>query len=287
MNWFTLSLFSVIALATAELVQQNLLNTKTPFTARTSAVLTFLFQSLLTIPIILFTPLKTELFNIFQSNTIFQVIAVTTIASFGMIFYLKSFQVKNISLSTIFVSLSVIVSTFLGIMLFNESTNLIKFVGIFLVLIAIVSLNYKNAILEKNHFYGLLAGLMFGVAYTLDKSIVGHINPVVYIFWAFFLVALLGFLFNPREVIASVKNKHISAFKLIIFSGIGYFLYNLLTFNAYVYGGEVGKVDAINNSQIFLIILFEYFILKHKTSLARKLLTALTAITGILLLGFF
>lgn len=286
MTWFILSLTSVFALAAAELTQQHLLNTKNPFSPRSSAVLTLLCQSLLTIPFILLTPLRYQLFDIFLENTRYQTIIVTLIASVAMVFYLKSFQVKNISLSAIFVSSSVIVSTFLGVIFFKESTSYIKLLGIFLILAAIVSLNYKNSILEKNHFFGLLAGMLFGISYTLDKSIVSNINPIVYIFWAFFLVALFGFLLNPKEVILSVRGKTLSAFKAILFSGVGYFLYNLLTFNAYVLGGEVGRIDAINNTQIFLIILFEYLILKQKESLGRKLLTALIAFAGILLLGY-
>lgn len=76
-------------------------------------------------------------------------------------------------------------------------------------------------------------------------------------------------------------------YKEIAISGIGYFLFNYFTFRAYILGGEVGRVDAINNSQIFLIILFEFFILRQKTSLRRKLITAAIAFTGVMILGFF
>lgn len=287
MSWFILCLLSVFALAIGELTQQHLLKGKNSFNPRASAVLTFLFQFAVTVPLILFTPLRDEVFSVFKLNILPQLIVVTIISSLGMIFYLKSFQVKDISLSTIFISSSAIVSTFLGIIFFKESISLIKFLGIFLILISIVSLNFKSKILEKNHLYGLIAAVIFGVAYTLDKSIVSNIDPIIYIFWAFFLVAFFGFLFNPKEVLLSLKGKKITDFKPIVFSGMSYFLYNLFTFKAYVFGGEVGKIDAINNSQIFLIILFEYFILKHKGSIVRKLLTAFVAYIGVGLLGFY
>ena len=198
MSWFYFSLFSVFALAAAELTQQRLLNNKNPFSPRASAVLTFLLQGVLAVLIVLFSPLKLEIFQIFQANLLIKIVLVTLIASIGMVFYLKSFQVKNISLSTIFVSLSVVVSTTLGVIIFQESTSPVKFVGILLILVAIVSLNYKNSVLEKNHLYGLLAGTLFGVAYTFDKSIVGSINPVVYIALSFCLVALFGFCLTQK-----------------------------------------------------------------------------------------
>jgi drug/metabolite transporter (DMT)-like permease len=167
MLWFILSLLSVFALAAAELVQQYLLNLKNAFNERTSAVLTFLLQSLLVFPIILFSPYRSQLLTVFDRTIIFKLAAVTAIASVAMIFYLKSFKVKNISFSAIFVSCSVIVSTALGIIFLNESWHILKFIGIALILLAIFFLNYKNVGVEKNNYYGLAAGLMFGISYTL------------------------------------------------------------------------------------------------------------------------
>jgi drug/metabolite transporter (DMT)-like permease len=282
--WFYLSIASVFALAVAELTQQHLLNKDNGFTARASAVLTFIFQSLLTLPILAITGQLGQLFSVFHPTLLTRMLFVAFIGSIGMVFYLRSFKVKNISISTIFVSASTIVSTTLGIIFFDESTSLIKFLGILLVLGAIVSLNYKNAVLEKNHLFGLLAGLLFGVAYTIDKSVLMTVPPLVYIFWTFMSVSLFGFLFNPRDVISSVGGRSLIAFRPIVISGLGYFVYNFCTYSAYRFGGEVGRVDAINNSQVFLIILFEYFILKHTHSMFKKLVSAAIAFIGVLLL---
>jgi len=41
MSWFLLNIFAVIALAAAELLQQQLLISKDAFSPRTSAILTF------------------------------------------------------------------------------------------------------------------------------------------------------------------------------------------------------------------------------------------------------
>ncbi len=287
MTWFIFSLSAVLALAVAELTQQHLLNKNNAITPKTSVVLTFLVQSLITIPFILFTPLRYEMFEMFDLNILFRVILVVLIGLFGNIFYFKSFQVKNISLSVIFISFSVIVSTSLGIVLFQESTSYIKLLGILLVLSAIVSLNYKNVILERNHYYGLIAGCMFGATYALDKAVVKDINPIIYIFWSFLLISILGGLFYFKEIVTSMRGKSRMYFKPLFLTGTCYFLYNYLTFNAYVFGGEVGRVDAINNFQVFLIVLFEYFVLKHTKGTYRKLLTALIAFIGVVLLGLY
>lgn len=285
MTWFIFSILSIFALATAELTQQYLLNLKNGFNPRASAVLTFLFQSLMTIPFLLIFGLFDQLFSIFNPAIFPRVLLVTFISSIAMVFYLKSFKVKNISISVIFISSSVVVSTFLGIIFFSESLNYLKFIGIALILMAIVVVNYKNAILEKNHFYGLLAGIIFGASYALDKSIVTNIHPFIYIFWSFLMISIWGFIFNAKSILGSVKNKKFSFYKPIMISGVAYFLFNFFTFTAYRFGGEVGRIDAINNSQVFLIILFEFFILKNTKGILKKILSAILAGIGIFLLA--
>lgn len=287
MMWFLLALLSVTALAAAELLQQRLLNKQSAVNERASGVLTFLFQALFVLPFVLLTPYGKEFFAVFQPTIFPQLLAVTSIASVGMVFYLRSFKVKNISYSSIFGSFSVVVSTALGIMVFGESTDPMKFIGILFILVAIVLVNYRNVHLEKNHFYSLLSGALFGICFTLDKSILQSVSTPVYMFWTFLGASLFGFLFHPKSVLTSLKGKGFEAYRLIIVSGLCYFAYNALTFTAYTIGGEVGKVDAINNTTVFWIILFEYFILMHKVSIKKKLAAAILAYIGVALLGFF
>ncbi|MCK5080686.1 MAG: EamA family transporter, partial [Candidatus Moranbacteria bacterium] len=206
-------------------------------------------------------------------------------SSLSAIFYLKSLKVKNISLSAILISSSALISTPLGIIFFSESITLTKFFGILLILSAVFIAKFRNPIFEKNHIFGLIAGIMFGVAYVVDKGIVQHIHPLIYIFWSFLMISILGFLIGFQNVINSLKNRKLPSFKFLIFSGIGYFLFNLFTFKAYRVGGEVGRIDAINTAYIFIIIIFEYFILKHTRGITRKLIASALAALGVFILG--
>lgn len=288
MTWFLFTLLSTTTLAIAELVQQRIQNTKNNIDERVGTTLTFLIQALITIPFILSSPLRNSLFSVFALNIFPYFLLVSFISSIGMIFYFKSLKVKNISFSTLFISVSVLVSTSLGIVLFSEGMYFAKLLGIFLVLFAIASININNFHLERNHFYGLLAGIVFGITYTIDKGLmIKSIHPLIYIFWAFNLVAFFSFIIRPVFVYKSIIKSSLADLRPVIISGIAYFLFNFFTFNAYRYGGEVGRVDAINNSQIFIIILVEYFIFHHREGLFRKLITAAIAFTGILILGYF
>jgi drug/metabolite transporter (DMT)-like permease len=285
--WFYLTLLSVIALAAGELVQQHLLNSDKPFTPRTSSVLTFWFQSGVAFLLLLLFGQKGELLTVFEFNLVTKILLVTFLSSISMVLYLKSFRVKNISFSLIFGSFSAVVSTTLGIIFFNESAQSLKFLGIFMILLSIIALNYKNVNLERNHLFGLVAGIIFGILYTVDKSILQTVTPLIYIFYGFFLVGFFGLIVNPGEVIGSLRDKNFRDYQPLFISASCYFLYNFLTMSAYRLGGEVGKIDAINNSEIFLVILFEYFALQHAGSLKRKIITAVIAYVGVFILGLF
>ena len=287
MTWFLFSLTSIFALATAELTQQYILNKEQAISARTSAVITFLIQALFTLPAIFLLGIQDQILVAFQTQNLKLITFTSFVASFGMIFYLKSFEVKNISISTIFIASSAIVSTIMGIIVFNETTTLFKFIGTFLILAAIVYVNLVSLDIEKNHFYGLLAGFLFGITFTVDKQIVATIDPVVYIFVGFLLISIFGALFGAKQVFKDVKTLNFDNLKPVLLSGIGYVIYNWATFRAYQEGGEVGRVDAINNSQIFLIILFEYIFLMHRKNAWRKIFAALLAFSGVIILGFF
>ncbi len=286
MNWFLFSVLSIFFLAISEIIQQYLLNLKDAFSPRVSATLTFLVQSFIALLLLFVFNIEDQIFLIFDFSIFLKLLLVSFLSSISMILYLKSFKVRSISFSLIFVSFSVVISTLLGIIFFSESVNFLKFLGIAFIMLAIILVNYKNASLEKNSFYGLLAGFIFGFNYFLDKSIILEIHPLIYIFWNFFMIVVWGFIFNIKDFINSIKFKRISDYKFILFSGIGYFLFNLFTFMAYSHGGEVGRVDAINNSQIFLIIFFEFLILRQRDNIKSKIVISLLAVIGVCILGF-
>ncbi len=287
MSWFYFSLISIFSLALAELTQQHILNKGKSFDERTSGVLIFLTQSILTVPLIIFTGKLNDIFTVFDKDIIGYLLLDNIIGSVAMVMYLRSFKVKNISFSSIFVSFSVVVTTTLGIIFFNEVVTPYKIVGILLVMASIVGVNYKNTHIEKNHKWGLLAGVLFGVAFSIDKSIATHIEPLIFAFWGFMFVALFGFVASAKKVLLCIKGSKIADYASIAISSFGYFIYNMCTFYAYKSGGEVGRVDAINNSQIFIIILFEYLIFKQTKGLYRKIFFALVAFSGVYILGTY
>ena len=289
MSWFFLSIGSIIALAIAELSQQKILNDKNAISPRASLVLTWAIQAVFAFLVILISNQGHEIIGFFNDVNLYLLALLLILSYFSNYFYFKSFQVKNISISVIFISTSIFVSTSIGMLFFGETSYPIKYIGLALIFLSIVLLNLRRSIIEKNHIYGLLAGWMFGILYSIDKSLVTQSSPMVYAFWAFLSLSLVNLIVNPISSIKSITYSFKNNFyiiQILFLSCIGYFLYNFLTYNAYSVGGEVGRIDAINNTYVFIIIMYEYFILRHTQGIYIKIASSFIAIFGVLVLGF-
>jgi len=120
MWWFPFSLVAVVALAAAELVQQRLLRKPQAFSEQASASLTYLFQAVLTLPIIYFSPFAKDFFVILKPSLFLQLTVLCMLSGTATVLYLRSLNVKNISYSSIFGSVSILVSTILGSLFFTK-----------------------------------------------------------------------------------------------------------------------------------------------------------------------
>jgi len=70
----------------------------------------------------------------------------------------------------------------------------------------------------------------------------------------------------------------------IISAIIFFFVYQKLLLWAISIGGEVGRIDVLNNSTIFIVITIEFFLLKERKNLPKKILAAIIASIGATLL---
>ena len=126
----------------------------------------------------------------------------------------------------------------------------------------------------------LIGGGLYGLAYTIDKHFSIQLNPHIYHIFFAFSIALNSLLFRFKKVqkdTAKVTRTLLSTMFLV---------YNKFTFMAYASGGEVGRLDAINNSAIFLVLLFEIIVFKDRKQLLLKVICATLAFFGVLILGF-
>lgn len=282
-TWYLYSLASVFALALSELAQKKALTTKDDISASTNNFIVwgiqgfyaFIFVIVLQIPVSVSLPILSWA----------RLLLLAFIYFIASIFYYRSFKTESASLSATIASFSIVVSTTAGIIFFHESLTVTKVGGIVLVLIAIALVNYEtNKTLQRAHLFALIGGFLYGLAYSLDKSFAIILNPHIYVIIICWACSVAGLILATKTIVRELPEITKTTLKAMFISAIGGFGFNTFTFLAYSVGGEVGKVDAINNTNIFLIIMVEILIFKDNAKLLRKVTAATMAFFGMYLL---
>lgn len=281
--WFIYALLSIITLAVSEISQKVSLTQKANISSITNNFFVWTLQSIGGL-ILAFIFKNWDIY--LDIRNLITLLFVTIAYFLGGTFFYHSYKANSPSISIILGSISIVISTILGICFMNESKEIPKFIGIFLILFSIVYVNYsKKSQLDKYNFSAFLGGICYGIAYTLDKWIVKDYSPFTYLTILCFLVALFSLFSKSKLIITESRKLNLKNFIPIVISSIFFTFYNTFTFLSYKNGGNVGSVDAINNSSIFLIILFEIFIFKDKSNMKKKILGALIVTLGIALLS--
>jgi len=216
------------------------------------------------------------------SNDFFiKLIPLAILYFLGGSFYYQSFKSNSVSISAVLATISSVITTILGIVFFNESTNIYKFIGAFIVFLAIIIVNFQKKLqFDRYNLYALLGGLFYGVAYTTDKYFVISTSPDFYQIALCFGVGMASFIFRPKQIISELKLFQNKLIPSIVSSVIFFFLYQKFLFWAISIGGEVGRIDVLNNTTIFVVILLEVFLLKERKDIKKKLFAAVIATIG-------
>lgn len=281
--WLFLMLFSLIFFAGIEIFYKIYTEKNPHVSANATSLVTNFFMIFWAIPFVFFAKSSFELSNVpwpllIGDNLMFVA---------GVALYYESYKVIPASIGTILGTSSVLITTFLGILFFHESVTLSKFAGIALILLAIALVNFEKSKPHiRGYLYAFFGGMVFGLAYMIDKYIVSGykfdvdhfqlINPLI----AIPLKAML----QPFSIVKEIKKIKKNSLIFSIAAALCIILAYKLTYTAYTLGAEVGKADAINNLAIFVIIAAEMIFLKDRRNIGRKLISAGLAIGGIWLL---
>lgn len=282
MTWLTLTLLGLFSVALADLSQKLTLRGQSPLSSITNNFIVWNSIGLLSlIYLLLFQLPISEI-----SWTLVLKLVPLSIAYFlGGTFYYQSFKSNSVSVSAVLATISSVITTVLGILIFQESSNWLKFLGSFIVLCAIVIVNYQKKFkFDKYNFYALIGGIFFGFAYTADKYFVIATSPDFYQTMLCFSVGIVSLAFRPQQIIAELGQFQKKLLPSIISAVLFFFLYQKSLFWAISKGGEVGRIDVLNNSTIFIIIFLEFIFLKERSNLAKKLISATIATIGATLL---
>lgn len=203
--------------------------------------------------------------------------------------YYEGVKKLDVSFVAILFTFSTIVSVIWWILFHAEAVTYIKFLGIAFIMFSIIALNYVDIhreVIQKKYIWFILASAcIYGVVANVEKIVWLDFDPFVFRFRYSLCSVWLFCVFYPKDLkqdLVYVKEWYfwwINALTAISFS-----LWNIGTLLAFKYGAEAGKVDAINNSAIFIIILLEILVLKNRDNIWLKIVLSILTFCGMLLL---
>lgn len=224
------------------------------------------------------------------------VIVLTVIYYAAGKLYYSSYKTEHASTITVLMMLSIVVSTIFGQIVFHEDISMFQWLGIVIVLIAVLRINigkfskdsFKEILkLNRAKKIAILGSCLYGLGFSIAKLVVQDINPHYYQFLDVAVGLPFYFILDYKEVTTQIralsKNKTFWAFAPII---LLYFFYNKCKYLAFSKGIALPVADAVDNTVVFIILGVEYFILRIKQdNYLEKLLLSLMAFVGVVLIG--
>ncbi len=248
----------------------------------------FVFNSLATISTLIFLIVSGNLKNINFQASIYAWCVALIACFFYALFERSRFQVSkhlDASNASVISNISIVISIVGALFLYHESLSLPKIVGSLLILLALFIISQSKS--KTSHFtlHGLLFGILIfsflGIASMLDKAGTIYFNSSTYslIVWVIPTMMVYFPYIKRSEIKTEIK---LGSWKLAIaafFNALAY-IYVLKAFEI----TEATKVLPLAQTSTFFTVILAALFLKEKDNLPRKILCAIIAIVGSILL---
>lgn len=210
-----------------------------------------------------------------------------TFVLFGNIALIKAYKTEDISIINILTRTSLIIAFISGIILFNESINIIKIFGILSIIFGILVIFYegKKLKLSDGLLLALASGISIGLIVYFRKIALDYVNPISYLFiFGIFINILLLLIPKTRQDIKPIWAKYKKKIVPSRFTGFAaWFLF--------VWAFQKGNISIVNTNYetAFLLstLLIGIGLMGEKNNITKKLAGSLFCTLGIILLNFF
>ena len=281
MNWFLLSIVSVITLAISNLLQRVLMRDEK------SNVIAYslMFQLICAVLIGLFAFMRGFVMPPIQEMW-FNFILITVLYAVGTLFLFKALQNIEASEAAIITSSRALWTIAVALIFLGESFDLFKTIGVILVLGSIVLVSFKRKVIRFNKgiLYALSSAFCYGVAFANDTFILRQSDALSYTTLAFLFPGLFILAIKPRILteMKTLLNKPVLS-KMVLL-GLFYSTSAITIYLAYQRGGTASQLAPISQSVVILTFLLAAIFLSERSQLVRKFVGAIMATIGVLLL---
>lgn len=208
---------------------------------------------------------------------------------FANFFLFKTFKIAEGSIVSLILITSSIWTIIFSMIFIGETLNLLGFLGIALIILALGILNRKGLSdfksLGKGEIYAIIAALFFGIALGNDFYIIGDKPIYMYAALSFFLPGIGTIALFYKEAPKAKQFLNPKNFQFLLGLSTFYGISLASTFEAYQRGGEAIFISPITQLSIFIIIGLSWVFLGEKTALKDKLIAGIIAIIGVILIS--
>lgn len=281
MSWQIFTVISVLLLSTSVLLQRILLNKDKldPYAYAS------IFQGL--VGVLLSTAALVYGFNLNGLEN-FITPAIVSVLAFGLghVMYAKTLQiVEASSFSVLFASQAIWIMLF-GIIFFNESLTTLQIIGAALIFICVglLSPSIRYLKLDKGTLFGLITGVLFGVAITTWSYVGREIDTLSWAGASFIGTAFVSYLAQPKSLQKLVPLFKGGVFLKLLLLGVLYGVGSLTMLLAYK-EGDFAIVTPLRQTAIVVTVILALLLLKNERNrVGIKMLSSIVCFIGVVLI---
>lgn len=281
MNWFILTILSVLFASTASILQRALMKEKKSHPYSYAIVFHFLLGfSNLGLAI-----LCGSHFSLFSGN-FFLLLLASALWGGCSIFLFKALQLLEASEITIISTLSLLVTIIASVIFLHEIFNIEKILGAIMILVSVLLiLNLKNGFkFNKGFVYMLVMALFAGLAIVIDSANVQHYNVIAYNTLQNFLTGFIILAFAPKALLEWKNFTKPDFLKKMLPLGIFSTTQALMYLTALTYPGHTAQIGTIRQASTLVTVLLAVIFLDERDRLGRKIIAAILVTIGVVLL---
>ncbi|MEK7140971.1 MAG: EamA family transporter [Patescibacteria group bacterium] len=285
MNWLLLTLLAVTSRATYS-IATKILSHDVKVSPITQSLLLTAFAGLLSLAL---SPLIGGLSFTGLNHFLVPVILVICAQAVGNILYFKG--MKNLDASTAQIAFSSILlwGTILSVIFLNSIFSPLQLIGIVLLLIAILLVQYNKGkiIFNRSFFYIVASAVFFAVFQVASADLSKSLSIGTYLVLAnlgpSLIIGVMYFNIIKKDFLL-LKSQVKKTFAKTFFASGTSLLYFFFSYLAYTYAPSRGIVVVLLTTQVVLSVLFGIFFLKEKENKVRKLSAGVLAfLAGVLI----
>lgn len=216
------------------------------------------------------------------------VVAVTY--TIGPSLYYIGLKHTNLSVTTTLDATGAIYAFILGVLILGESFTLTKIVGMGLIMVAVLVVAGKSTAVNrftKHEILLLIAPLFYAIGSIADNTLIKYSNAMTYLTLSFLVAGIAMTLVNlPRIKEVGVENlKEKTFLKTLTLNAFFVAIYGYASYRAYLDGGEVSAMYPIMQSESVVVPFMAMWLFGEREKFLHKIIGAVLAFAGILLLG--